>query len=54
MNYNWGCAYAKGIVVLAEDVDVFRLGVIDTSGRMISSGNLSFEKRTSGGWMSGT
>jgi hypothetical protein len=44
INYNWGCA--NGIVVLAEGLDVFRLGAIATGGRMIPSGNLSFVKRT--------
>jgi hypothetical protein len=25
INYNWGCAHAKGVVVLAESLHVFRL-----------------------------
>jgi hypothetical protein len=47
MNYNWQCAYANRIVVLAEGLDVFRLWAIVTGGRMIPSDNFSFAKRTS-------
>jgi hypothetical protein len=45
-NCNRGCAYT--IIVLAEVLDIFRLGVTATSGRMIPSGNLSFAKKNSG------
>jgi hypothetical protein len=40
MNCNWGSAYTNGIVVLAESLDMFRLGAIAAGGRMITSGNL--------------
>jgi hypothetical protein len=33
---------------------MFRLGAIATGGKMIPSGNLSFAKMTSVGWMSGS
>jgi hypothetical protein len=39
-------AYTNGFVVSAEGLDVFRLGVIATGGKMNSSGNLSFVKET--------
>jgi hypothetical protein len=49
-----GCAYTNGIVVLAEGLDMFRLGPIAAGGRMIPSGNLSFTKINLVGWMSGS
>jgi hypothetical protein len=51
---NRGCAYANGTVALAEDLDMFWLGAIDTGGRTIPTSNLSFAKRTLVGWMSGS
>jgi hypothetical protein len=45
-NHNLGYAYTNGIVVLAEGLDMFRLGPIAFGGRMIPSGNLFFTKRT--------
>jgi hypothetical protein len=33
INKNWGCAYTDGIVVLAEGLDIFRVGAIATGGR---------------------
>jgi hypothetical protein len=53
INCNLGCAYANRIVVLAEGLDMFRLGAIATVGRMIPSGNFSFTKRTLVEWMPG-
>jgi hypothetical protein len=53
-NYNLGYAFANGIFVLAEGLDVFRPDPIATVWRMIPSGNLSFTKRTLVGWMSGS
>jgi hypothetical protein len=50
---NWGYAYGNGFVVLAEGLDMFRLGAIATGGNMNTSGNLSFTKRSLVGWMSG-
>jgi hypothetical protein len=47
MNYNCECPNANGFAVMAEDLDVFRLGDIATGGKMIASGNFSFAKRTS-------
>jgi hypothetical protein len=44
INCNWGCAYANGIVVLAEGLDMFRPGDITTAGRMIPLDNLFFAK----------
>jgi hypothetical protein len=41
MNCNWGHAYGKGFVVLAEDLETFRLGDIATGGKMNPSDNLS-------------
>jgi hypothetical protein len=38
----WGCASANGIVVLAEDLEVFRLRAIVACGRKLPSGSLSF------------
>jgi hypothetical protein len=29
-----GCAYANGVFVAAEDLDIFRLGVVATGGRL--------------------
>jgi hypothetical protein len=46
-------AYANGIAVLAEVLDVFRLRGIATGGRRLPSGNLFFAKITVVGWMSG-
>jgi hypothetical protein len=54
INYNWGCAHAIRIVVLAEGLDTFRLMATNTGGSMISSDNLSFVKRTLVGGMSGS
>jgi hypothetical protein len=34
MNSSWGYAYANGFVVLAEGLDMFRLGDIATGGNM--------------------
>jgi hypothetical protein len=52
VNYNWGCACAKGFVALFEGLDLFRLGA--TGGKMNQSDNLSFVKRILVGWMSGS
>jgi hypothetical protein len=50
ISYNWECSYANGIIVVAEGIDIPRLGAIATGGRIISSGNFSlFEKDF--GWM---
>jgi hypothetical protein len=56
VTYNWkrGCAYANGVFVMAEGLDMFKLGASATGGTMIPSGNLSFMKRTLVGWMSGS
>jgi hypothetical protein len=54
INYNYGCAYANGIVVLAEGLVMFSVGAIASGGRMIPSGNLSFSKRTLVEWMYGS
>jgi hypothetical protein len=43
---NWGYAYANGIVVLAEGLDMFRLRAIATGGKVNPTGNLSFTKTT--------
>jgi hypothetical protein len=40
-------------VVLAEDLDVFRLRAVAAGGRRLPSGKLSFTERTLVGWMSG-
>jgi hypothetical protein len=48
INYNWG---SNGIVVLADGLDMFRLGSVATSGRMIPSGKLFFVKKTLVRWM---
>jgi hypothetical protein len=39
MDYNWGCAYANGLVVLVEGIDVFRLGTVAFGEKMNPSGN---------------
>jgi hypothetical protein len=49
---NWRYAYASGFVVLAEGLDMFRIGAIVTDGNMNTSGNLSFKKISLVGWMS--
>jgi hypothetical protein len=54
MKYNWGCAYANGFVVLAEDLDMFRLGATAAGGRMSPPGNLCFMKINLVGWISGS
>jgi hypothetical protein len=41
---NWGYAYANGVVFLAEDIDIFRLGV-----QQDPSGNVFYEKNV--GWI---
>jgi hypothetical protein len=46
MNYNWGHAYGNRFVVLAEGLDMFRLGAFGTGGNMNPSGNLFFTERT--------
>jgi hypothetical protein len=51
-NSNRGYVYADGFVVLAEGLYRFTLGAVATDGKMNPSGNLSFIKRTSVGWMS--
>jgi hypothetical protein len=48
INCNWGCAYANRIVVLAQGLDMFRLGAIAHDGRMIPSGNLPFSEKNFG------
>jgi hypothetical protein len=53
IHYNWVCAYSDGIFVLAEGLDMTRPRALATGKRMISSGNLSYAKRTLVGWMSG-
>lgn len=40
--YYWGYAGAKGTLVLAGCLDLFRHGAAASDGRMIQSGNLSF------------
>jgi hypothetical protein len=47
-------AYANGIDVVVESLDLFRLRAIAAGGRMIPSGHFSFTKRTLVGWMSGS
>jgi hypothetical protein len=47
-----GIAYANGFVVLAEGLDMFRLGAVATGGNMNLSGNLSFTKINLVGWIS--
>jgi hypothetical protein len=51
-NSSWGYAYVNGVRVLAEGLDVFRLGRIAIGGKMNPPGNLSFANRTLVGWMS--
>jgi hypothetical protein len=51
-NCNWEHAFAN-IIVLAQRIDLFRLGIIAIGDRLFSLGNLSFAKRTLVGWMSG-
>jgi hypothetical protein len=53
MNYNCGYTEANVIDVLAEGLDMFKLGAIDTDGMMIPSVNLSFTIGTLVGQMSG-
>jgi hypothetical protein len=53
-NSNWGYAYGKGFVVLAEGLDVFRLRAIDTGWERNQPGNLSFTKGILVEWMSGS
>lgn len=40
-SYDWGYAYANVIVVMMEDLHIFRLGAITPGGRNITSGDLS-------------
>jgi hypothetical protein len=47
-----GYAYANGIDIFDKGLDTFRIEAIETGGRMIPSGNLSFTKRILVGWMS--
>jgi hypothetical protein len=47
-------AYTNWFAVLAEGPDVLILGSTATGGKMNSSGNLSFTKRTLIGWVSGS
>jgi hypothetical protein len=42
----WGYAYTNGLIVLVYGLDMFRLGAIVTGGKMNTSANLSFTKRT--------
>jgi hypothetical protein len=51
--YNWGCTYAKVIIVLAEGLDTFRPGPT-AGGRMIPPDNMSFAKRILVAWMTET
>jgi hypothetical protein len=43
---NCGYSYTNGFVVLAEHLDMFRLGPIATGGKVKPSDNLSLRKRT--------
>jgi hypothetical protein len=43
---NWAYDYANWFIVLAEYLDMFRLGAIAADGKMNPSGNLSFTNRT--------
>jgi hypothetical protein len=43
MNYNWGHAYANGLVVLTEGLDVFRLEAVATGGKVKPSDNVLYE-----------
>jgi hypothetical protein len=42
LNYNVRYAYANGVFVAAEDLDVFRLGVVVTGGRLSHQATCSF------------
>jgi hypothetical protein len=46
INYCWGYAYTNKLVILAEDLDMSRLGAIATGGRTKPSGNLFFVNKT--------
>jgi hypothetical protein len=54
MNYKQRYAYGNGFVVLAVGLDMFRLAAIVTGGKMKSTDNVSFTKRTSVVWMPGS
>jgi hypothetical protein len=54
MYNNGGYAYTNRFVVLAEGLDMFRLGAIAAGGNPNPSCNLSCMKRTLVGWLSGT
>jgi hypothetical protein len=51
---NWGYACAKGFVVLAEGLVMFRPGAVATSVKINPSGNSSLTKRTLVEWMCGS
>jgi hypothetical protein len=50
MYNNWRYAYANGFNVLAEGLDMFRLGVIASGKNMNLSGNFVFYEKDFG-WM---